>query len=58
MEININKTKAMVVSKNRNSLKVNIAVDGQHIEQVTSYMYIGSLIADDGNPKSRSTEGK
>ena len=50
MEINIKKTKAMVVSKKSNSPKINIAVDGQHIEQVTSYniMYLGSLIREDG----------
>ena len=48
MKINIKKTKAMVVSKKPNSPKINIAIDGQHIEQVTSYMYLGSLITDDG----------
>ena len=37
MEINIKKTKVMVVSNKPNSPKVNIAVNGQHIEQVTSY---------------------
>ena len=36
MKINIKKTKAIIVSKIPNSLKVNIAMDGQHIEQVTS----------------------
>ena len=43
MKIN-KKTKAMVVSKKPNSPKINIAIDGQHIEQVTSYVYLGSLI--------------
>ena len=39
----IKKTKAMVVSKKPNSPKINnIAIDGQQIEQVTSYMYLGS----------------
>ena len=38
----------MVVSKKPNSSKINIAIDGQHIEQVTSHMYIGSLITEDG----------
>ena len=45
MKINIKKTKAMVVS---NSLKINIAIDGQHTEQVTSHMHLGSLITEDG----------
>ena len=48
MKINIKKTKAMVVSTTPNSPKINIAIDGQHIEQVTSYMYLGSLITEDG----------
>ena len=48
MKINIKKTKAMVVSKKSNSPKINIAIDGQQIEQVRSYMYLGSLISEDG----------
>ena len=48
MRINIKKNKAMVVSKKPNSPKITIAIDGQHIEQVTSYMYLGSLITEDG----------
>ena len=48
MKINIKKTKAMVVSKKPITPKINIAIDGQHIEQVTSYMYLGSLITEDG----------
>ena len=48
MKINIKKTKEMAVSKKPNSPKINIAIDGQHIEQVTSYMYLGSLITEDG----------
>ena len=38
----------MVVRKKPNSPKINIAIDGQHIEQITSYMYLGSLITEDG----------
>ncbi len=48
MKINIKKTKAMVVSKKPNSPKINIAIYGEQIEQVTSYMYLGSLITEDG----------
>ena len=48
MKINIKKTKAMVVSKEPKSpKKLNIAIDGQHIEQVTSFVYLGSLITED-----------
>ena len=39
MQINIKKTKAMVVRKKPNSPKINIAINGQQIEQVTSYVY-------------------
>ncbi len=45
---NTKKTKAMAVSKKPNSPKINIAIDGEQIEQVTSYMYLGSLITEDG----------
>ena len=38
----------MVVSKKPNSPKINIAIDGEQIEQVASYMYIWSLITEDG----------
>ena len=38
MKINIKKIKAMIVSKKTNSPKINIAIDGQNIEQVTSYV--------------------
>ena len=48
MTINIKKTKVMVVSRKPNTPKINIAIDGQQIEQVTSYMYLGSLITEDG----------
>ena len=40
VKININKTKAMGVSKRPNSSKINVVIDGQHIEQVTSYYYV------------------
>ena len=43
MKINIKKPKEMVISKKPNSPKINIAIDGEQIEQVTSYMYLGSL---------------
>ena len=38
----------MVVRKKPNSPKINIAIDEEQIEQVTSYMYLGSLITEDG----------
>ena len=56
MKINIKKNKAMVVSKKPNSPKINIAIDGQQIEQVRSNMNLGSLITEDGKCEIRSRE--
>ena len=54
MKMNIKKTKAMVVSKKLNSPQINIAIDWQQIEQVTSYMYIGSLVTEDGRSEKET----
>ena len=35
-------------AKKPNSRKITIVIDGQQIEQVTSYMYLGRLVAEDG----------
>ena len=48
LKIIVKKTKTMVVSKKPNTPKINIVIDGQHIEQVTSYIYLGSSITEDG----------
>src|SRR6476619_7950589 len=45
MKINIKKTKAMVVSRNGGE-RVNIAVEGQTVEQVSKFSYLGSLISE------------
>jgi endonuclease/exonuclease/phosphatase family metal-dependent hydrolase len=47
MKINVQKTKAMVVRWNGGGV-VNITVDGQRIEQVKSFKYLGSIITEDG----------
>src|SRR6478609_6456300 len=47
MKINIKKTKAMVVSRNGGE-RVNITVEGQSVEQVSKFRYLGSLISEDG----------
>src|SRR6476469_5864665 len=47
MKSNIKKTKAMVVSRNRGE-RVNKTVEGQSIEQVSKFRYLGSLISEDG----------
>src|SRR6476469_9252777 len=47
IKINIKKTKAIVVSRNVGE-RVNITVEGQSIEQVSKFRYLGSLISEDG----------
>ena len=46
MKINVKKTKTMVVSRH-SAMKVNISIDGQRLEQVTSFRYLGALISED-----------
>ena len=49
MKINVQKTKTMVVThKVGTSVKVNIKIDGQSIEQVKCFKYLGSNITEDG----------
>src|SRR6476469_5229046 len=47
MKINIIKTKALVVSRNGGE-RVNITVEGQSVEHVSKFRYLGSLISEDG----------
>src|SRR6476659_2256420 len=47
MKINIKKTKTKVVSRNGGE-RVNITVEGQSVEQVSKFRYLGSLISEDG----------
>ena len=47
MKINIKKTKTMVVSK-KDGGTVSIMIDGQRVEQVKTFKYLGSVIAEDG----------
>ncbi len=46
MKINVNKTKVMQVS--RNGGLINIVIDGQKIEQVSKFKYLGGWITEDG----------
>jgi len=48
MKINVRKTKEMCIS-NKGRTKVGIYIDGQQIEQVREFQYLGSLISDDGH---------
>ena len=47
MKINVQKTKVMVVSKKCDKF-ANITIDGKRVEQVSSFKYLGSLIAENG----------
>src|SRR6188768_2664424 len=47
MRINVKKTKTMVVSRGGGK-SVNIVIDGQKVEQVKKFRYLGALISDDG----------
>ena len=48
MEMNIKKTKTMVISKTSPSPKLNITLEGSPIQQASSISYLGSLITEDG----------
>ena len=45
--INVKKIKTMVVSRGVGK-SVNIVIDGQKVEQVKKFRYLGALISDDG----------
>ena len=47
MDVNVKKTKVMVFSKEEN-VQCNIKVNGEYLEQVTSYRYLGSIVTEDG----------
>ena len=48
MEINIKKTKTMVVRKTSPSPRINITLEVSPIQQTNSITYLGSLITEDG----------
>ena len=45
--INVKKTKVMKVTRERQG-RVNIVIDGQQLEQVSSFKYLGSWITEEG----------
>jgi hypothetical protein len=61
MKVNVKKTKVMKISKKDNS-KLKIIIDGQCVEQVKKFKYLGSLITEDGRceteVKARIAMGK
>ena len=47
MKLNVKKTKTMLVSRKEGGI-VNIVIDGQLMEQVKKFKYLGSLLTEDG----------
>jgi len=47
MKINVNKTNSMVVAKTTGKV-IDIRIDGQKIQQVKRFKYLGSMITEDG----------
>ena len=47
MEMNIKKTKTILVSKTSPSPRINITLEGSSIQQTNSITYLGSLITED-----------
>ena len=47
MKVNIKKTKVMKVSR-RGKGEINIRIDGERLEQVDRFRYLGALITSDG----------
>ena len=46
MKINVKKTKVIKISKNWGTM--NIMIDGQKVEQVNKFKYLGAWITEDG----------
>ena len=53
MEISAEKTKLM--TNNTSGINTEIKVNGQKLETVTSFKYLGSVIADEGSKPDRVT---
>ena len=47
LDMNIKKTKTMIISRNPSGKKVNIKVDGQNLEQIDKMKYLGTLITEE-----------
>ena len=47
MKINVKETKVMKVSRKGEGI-VNILIEGQQVEQVATFKYLGSIMSEDG----------
>ena len=48
LKINLSKTKCLVVSKNNNEA-LSVVIDGENMEQVSDFKYLGHVITEDNN---------
>ena len=48
LKMNLSKTKVMVISKGEDVASANITVNGEVLEQVSRYKYLGSVVTQDG----------
>ena len=56
LKLNVKKTKVMHVGKTRRD--INISIDGQELEQVNQFKYLGSWKRQDGDFKTRIGQAK
>ena len=47
LKLNVSKTKVMVITKGHERIEANININGQVLEQVERYMYLGSIVTRD-----------
>ena len=48
MKMNAKKTKTMVITRNPFTPQINLQIDGQNIEQVSQFIYLGQQFTEDG----------
>ena len=48
LDINIQKTKTMVISKDTEEQEINISIHGEKLQQVKHYQYLGHMVTNDG----------
>ena len=48
MEMNVMKTKTMLISRSKQTSKINISIEGNPIEQVEKMVYLGHIITETG----------
>ena len=46
--MNVKQTKSMVFSRNKDIPKLKLLINGNEIEQVESFQYLGALVTEDG----------